>query len=608
MPRKHSQAGLTLLWILLWLTGMAAISYWCVTRHVPALQQKIQSSAQSALMATGASNINLSVDGRTAHLSGVVASEAVQNKVVEALANADGIRTVDNQLNVVGNTVNVPVASTDNSISIANSSEAASTQDTQRPNDTGVQKSDDQQTEQTADGASDTQNDDAAQNDQLASNQTDPNESSTDQGTTNENTSEQATEPASAASNTGDAPDTDSEADEILSDSRTDALTDALTDAVEEVDAVKEEDEEENADSMQDETAVAVADTQAADATTISTQSNELAQNNVVVNDVAKSVEEKARALIEQARKKRDQAPNQNSASITATDSTDALAELPSSTAADETGLLPSFNLKVENDTLSLDGHMSNRDDMLRFIQSAMNTFNASYVINGIQVHEDRRTADWLPALTRFIPSMQNINVASLSINESQVTLSGIAIDQQSHDEVVNDALSILSTLSLVERIRVADEPAGETKQASAQVPDSNTSSATTPNPSADTSDQRRQLQQAFDTLEREKILFQSGSDVLTGASLESIEKIAALFEQYPDIDIEINGHTDSSGNSRTNLRLSQLRANAVRDYLVQQGITPERLTAYGFGDGVPIADNSTSAGRQLNRRIEFNF
>jgi len=108
--------------------------------------------------------------------------------------------------------------------------------------------------------------------------------------------------------------------------------------------------------------------------------------------------------------------------------------------------------------------------------------------------------------------------------------------------------------------------------------------------------------------LEAERILFESGSDVLTQESVQTVAAMSALLSRYTDINIEIDGHTDSSGSSEDNLRLSQLRANAVRDLMIQRGIARERLSAYGFGDGVPIADNDTAAGRKLNRRIEFNF
>ncbi len=69
---------------------------------------------------------------------------------------------------------------------------------------------------------------------------------------------------------------------------------------------------------------------------------------------------------------------------------------------------------------------------------------------------------------------------------------------------------------------------------------------------------------------------------------------------------IEIAGHTDSVGSEMYNLRLSEARANAVRDYLIQHGISPDRLIAKGYGESRPIAPNTTREGRAKNRRVEF--
>ena len=74
----------------------------------------------------------------------------------------------------------------------------------------------------------------------------------------------------------------------------------------------------------------------------------------------------------------------------------------------------------------------------------------------------------------------------------------------------------------------------------------------------------------------------------------------------FPDITIEIQGHTDSRGGDDYNMRLSGERAEAVRQYLMQQGIAAGRLTARGYGETRPIDTNRTEAGRANNRRVEF--
>jgi len=74
----------------------------------------------------------------------------------------------------------------------------------------------------------------------------------------------------------------------------------------------------------------------------------------------------------------------------------------------------------------------------------------------------------------------------------------------------------------------------------------------------------------------------------------------------YPGLRLQIEGHTDSTGTSAFNQKLSEQRAAAVRDYLVQQGLDANSITAAGLGEDSPIADNGTAAGRQKNRRVEI--
>jgi len=75
---------------------------------------------------------------------------------------------------------------------------------------------------------------------------------------------------------------------------------------------------------------------------------------------------------------------------------------------------------------------------------------------------------------------------------------------------------------------------------------------------------------------------------------------------KYPKVKFNIEGHTDNTGNYDSNKRLSQSRADAVKTYIVNKGISASRLTAIGYGSDKPVASNKTSAGRQQNRRVEF--
>jgi outer membrane protein OmpA-like peptidoglycan-associated protein len=100
-------------------------------------------------------------------------------------------------------------------------------------------------------------------------------------------------------------------------------------------------------------------------------------------------------------------------------------------------------------------------------------------------------------------------------------------------------------------------------------------------------------------------VLFETGKSDLKENAIVNVSKLSAFLAQYPDRTVAIEGHTDSVGNEDYNLGLSQRRANAVQQFLVSQGIAPNRLTATGKGENFPVASNDTSSGRQMNRRVE---
>ncbi len=104
----------------------------------------------------------------------------------------------------------------------------------------------------------------------------------------------------------------------------------------------------------------------------------------------------------------------------------------------------------------------------------------------------------------------------------------------------------------------------------------------------------------------RTSIQFRTGSAVLLPASKLVLDEIVELMRKYPYYSLSIEGHTDSQGNDESNLRLSQRRAKSCYDYLTYRGISPGRLSYEGYGETQPIADNKTSKGRSLNRRVEF--
>jgi outer membrane protein OmpA-like peptidoglycan-associated protein len=99
---------------------------------------------------------------------------------------------------------------------------------------------------------------------------------------------------------------------------------------------------------------------------------------------------------------------------------------------------------------------------------------------------------------------------------------------------------------------------------------------------------------------------FESGSAALTPDPYSILDEVVRSLQAYPEVRVEVRGHTDSQGPASFNLELSQRRAESVRQYLVNAGIDPSRLVAIGVGEEEPIASNANPEGRLQNRRIEF--
>jgi outer membrane protein OmpA-like peptidoglycan-associated protein len=101
-------------------------------------------------------------------------------------------------------------------------------------------------------------------------------------------------------------------------------------------------------------------------------------------------------------------------------------------------------------------------------------------------------------------------------------------------------------------------------------------------------------------------VLFDTGKSDLRSDAREALSRLTGIVLNYPSLRLNIEGHTDSTGGADLNQSLSEKRASSVRDYLIGQGLDARSLAAQGFGMNDPVADNSTSEGRQKNRRVEI--
>jgi outer membrane protein OmpA-like peptidoglycan-associated protein len=101
-------------------------------------------------------------------------------------------------------------------------------------------------------------------------------------------------------------------------------------------------------------------------------------------------------------------------------------------------------------------------------------------------------------------------------------------------------------------------------------------------------------------------INFDTGKSNIKPESMGIIDQIAALLQAHPDLRLSIEGHTDNVGTPQSNKTLSQQRANSVMSAVAQKGIAANRMTAVGWGQEKPIADNRSEDGKAKNRRVEI--
>ena len=101
-------------------------------------------------------------------------------------------------------------------------------------------------------------------------------------------------------------------------------------------------------------------------------------------------------------------------------------------------------------------------------------------------------------------------------------------------------------------------------------------------------------------------VLFDAGTATLKPGAATTVDRLAQFMRDYPERSVRIEGHTDSAGSDTANQALSEQRADAVRESLIERGLEAERIATLGYGEARPIAGNETAAGRQQNRRVEI--
>ncbi len=259
----------------------------------------------------------------------------------------------------------------------------------------------------------------------------------------------------------------------------------------------------------------------------------------------------------------------------------------------------PAFTAHIENGQLTLSGAMGSEDAKLATVARAQELAKGLKlrVNEKLEVLEDSETAAWeaaVPALLTQVTALHQ-HQATVSLSGQTVTVKGAVATGEAKTKLVHEIASLLgSSIHVQDQVTIAST-----------IPSSPPSAQSTqPAPSAHAS--RAQVQAGLDEVLRgEHIAFESNSAVLTPKGRAVIDKVIPALKRSPDAVVEIGGHTDSYGDPDYNLQLSRTRAESVRQYLADHGVT-NRLTAVGYGASRPLSQDRTRAASKKNRRIEF--
>jgi OmpA-OmpF porin, OOP family len=237
----------------------------------------------------------------------------------------------------------------------------------------------------------------------------------------------------------------------------------------------------------------------------------------------------------------------------------------------------PTLNAAIANGKVTLTGPMPTQAARNSIATEAKNVFGDGNVIDQMTVSDGVAQPKWLAQLPQIFSAAKSVKNGAVGLKDNALLITGEVPTQ-------NDKTTLVSQITAA---------AG----ADVRINDQVTVSA-----AGDSG-----LQTKLNELVLNRVIeFESAKAVLTGKGKAILDEALPLIKQSSSA-IEIAGHTDSRGSPLTNQNLSQARAEAVRDYLVANGIDAKRLKAVGYGPSRPVADNDTREGQQKNRRIEFS-
>ena len=238
-----------------------------------------------------------------------------------------------------------------------------------------------------------------------------------------------------------------------------------------------------------------------------------------------------------------------------------------------------SLSLELSENKLVLSGELPGKTDIDRVLAAVENQFGNRELVNQLIASESAANPAWLDGALQLFGYLANVDGGGIAVSDRIAVLAGTVAGQDQMHFISRRAQALLGDLPLDNRIKVK------------------TPVVTEPEPVADLPD----VLPTFPPL-----YFRHDSTQIVEASRPVLDEVIELLKRFPALKLEVGGHTDSAGDDIYNRDLSLRRAQDMVQFLAAAGIDAQRLIPRGDGETQPIANNSTSAGRAENRRIEL--
>jgi outer membrane protein OmpA-like peptidoglycan-associated protein/osmotically-inducible protein OsmY len=264
------------------------------------------------------------------------------------------------------------------------------------------------------------------------------------------------------------------------------------------------------------------------------------------------------------------------------------------------------FQAALASGTLTLSGAVPSDEARTQFLEAARADFPGVAVRDEMVVREGAPSADWADVARVGLTQLSRFKAGDLKLEDLTVTLNGTVGSQQIYT-AVDKTMQELPAAFTARFNATVDAPAAEPPPAAEPATPPAQPEPPAPQPTPAEREVAQNCQREFNRAFRgQTINFETSSARITRSSNRLLRRLAGIADGCPKARFRIEGHTDNQGGTAANQRLSVARAEAVKDALAGLGVARARMSARGFGETRPVANNRTERGRAANRRIEF--